>query len=1050
MLNADGQSQISDRSLPKKQAASNSQNRLLRHWLHQAIGQDYAQIKLQLRGNTLHILCESAPCLEAEAVVSKLQHAIANTSLEKILPSDPPVYRFVVYGRGAGQAKPTWTKAIQLGEGSKQQAASSKQQVDETGSSRDQSKPHPSPSAAPSLELAKTGEPTAIARYLSEALSATGVSIRAKVETSSKAGSEHRSLSRLLIACESVYTPDATLLADPIAHHLRELELTGFRDALVFGQVRGETHPEWKLRIDLTPLEDILKEWGRWGDVQAITQLLNRALQPNHIQLSALLKETTLHLSCFKTSNGLPSQETAIAVITPWLQTLSPQGIQSAAIYGVTHAQGKGAPMWVHWLDLPAKAHPELAEPTLELAQAGNLEALTFLLTRLLNPDLQSKLSTGGIRVQIRQKGDLLHIMTDAPNCPRQQAIVTELVRFLKPLHIASISGLRVYGRRAGQKQPLWNYGVDFASRNQRLVPEATPEFAASDTHVDDLLSPAGAIVPWTESQADDPPTSLQRGLGIFFNRVQRSLVRTQLFIPTETTPEPVQSTVADQRMAAQSAPQQAGIALIWSAIGLVMVLQADWVVGQWLHVTTPPRSPAAIAQTTGQTTGQPNPSNQPTASPFPNVALNQPKAHDWQNPETTKFTQPGTTDLSSSPSPNAGEAAALAAAPLQPKAKPDSTDYPTFNSRQLDNQIAVYRQYLDQNGAPDVLVVGSSRALRGIDPTALKAALTEQGYAGVKVFNFGINGATAKVVDWLLRDVLPQDKLPKLILFADGARAFNSGRQDITYNGLTASEGYRMLVAGKPPIPGAFAPGDTAQPKSQTGQADANADSPIATGYERANAILTDRLATLSSLYGQRDRLKTKLLEGFSAALPTGLNSSAVIASSDSLLNSSSPSAAAATGADSLAIEGKGLVDINGFLPLNLRFNPITYYQKYARVSGDYDSDYESFTLQGAQIEALISIAEFSNQRKIPLVFVNLPLTKEYLDPTRKRHEEAFQQQILQLASQKSFIYRDLSGSLTTQPEYFSDPSHLNRYGAYNVSHRIAQDVMIPWQMTR
>jgi hypothetical protein len=1131
MLNADQQSQNPSRNAPPQGLATHRLS--LKAWVHQIIGHSQARIKMRLRGNTLHILCESAPCLEASVVMANLQQAIAATPLEKVLPADPPIYRILIYGRTLGEATPVWTKAIQLEESQleesqraeskpqqqaevRQEAAARQQaarQKAEDGEQAAQGKGQRTggnrrEGAVALLELAEAENPEAIARYLSEVFSSMGVSIRAKIETvalkpnpfAANSPLSARALPprRLLIACESVYTPDAALLAEPIAQHLRELNLAGFQDALVFGQVRGETRPEWKLRVDLTSPDEILKEWGRWGDVQAITQLLNRALANDQIQLSALLKETTLHLSCFGSQQdsshsslpdqGLPNQARAIAIITPWLQSLSPQGIQSAAVYGVAkNKAGKkrggkdklanlqastdssaptsdtptsdapnlhtpdsdtpdsDTPAWVHWLELSAKTHPELASTALDLAREGNLDALTFLLTRLLNPDLHLKLATGGIRVQIRQKSDLLHIMTDALNCPRQDVIAAELVRFLKPLHLPFVSGIRVYGRRSGQKQPLWNYGVDFAMR-QRLVPEATPEFAASDIHVDELLSPSGAIVPWIESPTNEDAVGLERGFGKLLAKLQRSLIQTQVFIPSETSPNPALSlNTATNPAIAPNHRQQAGIALIWSTIGILLVLQADWVIGQWLHLSTPQRSTASLTQSA------PTPQT-PSSSPFPNVTLNKSRAQNWQPPRSTGFTQPGTTEfLATKPANGADPSGAtpLVSSPLQAKANSAIADYPSFNSRQLDNQIAVYRQYLEANGAPDVLVIGSSRALRGIDPMALKAALTEQGYAGVKVFNFGVNGATAQVVDWLVRDVLPQDKLPKLLIFADGARAFNSGRQDITYRGVAASEGYRTLVAGKPPIPGALAQA-TGESKPETGSSTPDGASSIANGYEQVNRALNTRLAGVSALYAQRDRLRTKLVETLSAWVPSGLNSSDVIASSDTLLNSSSPAAAAATGADSLASDGQGMVDINGFLPLNLRFNPVTYYQKYARVSGDYDSDYEAFILQGAQIDALKSLNQFSRERKIPFVFVNLPLTKEYLDPTRKRHEETFQQQMLQLASQNGFIFRDLSGALTTQPDYFSDPSHLNRYGAYNTSHRIAQDVMIPWQMTK
>ncbi|NJN61972.1 MAG: hypothetical protein HC795_10955 [Coleofasciculaceae cyanobacterium RL_1_1] len=75
---------------------------------------------------------------------------------------------------------------------------------------------------------------------------------------------------RLWILCESHYTPDPARLVRPIATRLRELNLKGFRDAVLVGQVSGETEPEWVLRIDLTPPEQIIRRWAQWGDVAAI------------------------------------------------------------------------------------------------------------------------------------------------------------------------------------------------------------------------------------------------------------------------------------------------------------------------------------------------------------------------------------------------------------------------------------------------------------------------------------------------------------------------------------------------------------------------------------------------------------------------------------------------------------------------------------------------------------------------------------------------------------------------------------------------------------
>jgi hypothetical protein len=60
--------------------------------------------------------------------------------------------------------------------------------------------------------------------------------------------------------------------------------------------------------------------------------------------------------------------------------------------------------------------------------------------------------------------------------------------------------------------------------------------------------------------------------------------------------------------------------------------------------------------------------------------------------------------------------------------------------------------------------------------------------------------------------------------------------------------------------------------------------------------------------------------------------------------------------------------------------------------------------------------------------------------------YEEQFQRYIRTSALEKGLIFRDLTKLLLTKNDYFSDPSHLNRYGAYKVSNQLAQDPLIPW----
>uniref|UniRef100_A0ACD5GVL5 Uncharacterized protein n=1 Tax=Desertifilum tharense IPPAS B-1220 TaxID=1781255 RepID=A0ACD5GVL5_9CYAN len=104
------------------------------------------------------------------------------------------------------------------------------------------------------------------------------------------------------------------------------------------------------------------------------------------------------------------------------------------------------------------------------------------------------------------------------------------MVKFLQQLKVPGVAGVRVYGRRSGQKLPRWSYGVDFVPR-QRLVPEASPEFAASSSYVGDLLSETGEF---NAPPAEAPVPESDRALQQVARLAQLSLVRSGLMAPVE------------------------------------------------------------------------------------------------------------------------------------------------------------------------------------------------------------------------------------------------------------------------------------------------------------------------------------------------------------------------------------------------------------------------------------------------------------------------------------------------------------------------------------
>ncbi|MDX2098690.1 MAG: hypothetical protein SFW36_13015, partial [Leptolyngbyaceae cyanobacterium bins.59] len=999
------------------------------------------------------------------------------------LPSNhPPIYQVYVYGRITGCQRPEWAKIIYLNQLDRYLEQLKHPVTQPSPVPESPVEPTATPDVTqfalivPNRTLAQRGEPEAIARYLSETLNRMGIAVEVTarfIETpeASTATAQQRNR-RLWILCTSPYSPDPNLVAEPIAEQLRDLDLKEFGDALLFCKVTGEEEADWALRVDLTPPEEMLRDWGQWGDVQALTQLLSQALANEGITIASALKESTLHLFCQLTHPKMsaqaldgsplpeltaPAQQSVVGTVTPLLESIAPQGIHAAAIYG--QLNGQDEPVWVNWLSLPASVHPALTETTLQLAQKGDRPALVFLLHRLLNPDLDRRLATGGVRVQVLPKGDLLHIMVDAPVCPQREQTASQIAKYIRQLHLSGVAGVRIYGRRAGQKRPLWSYGADFV-RRKRMVPEATPEFAASDAYVGALIVDPGHLTTRPDLTPEDLRTRFAEASQQVLQTAQQWLLRTQVFTSTERGGSlvPAAAVASSKHLFGKNAQ----LALVWSALGLVLVFSGDRLLGEILRLRAAQSATASVRvdRTSKPAALPPVRVVSPSPSPaLPRLSLNKSGQKGGRVFNSSGFTETNsaTADpaaISSiqivNPSLNTGR-------PLPSTDRPNLSNpdllagvrspYATFNSRQFDQQLALYYRRLAEAGPPDVLIVGSSRALRGVDPTALQTALAAQGHSNISIFNFGINGATVQVVDLLLRKILTPDQLPQMILWADGARAFNSGREDVTYNGILVSPGYRQLSQT-----GHISPNPTSQAEAKSPSPEKTAIAPddrsiretIASNYQAINDFLTQRLSKFSETYPQRQELQGLLRDQIVSLSPHVAQTPEQprLKRQDKAEATASP-----TPGDASPLQA---VDFDGFMPLSVRYNPATYYQKYARVSGEFDGDYEAFRLAGRQAEALTKLLEFTRQQSIPVVFVNLPLTQDYLDPARSEYEQEYQEFMRKTAIEWQMIFRDLSQLWLTGNDYFSDPSHLNRYGAYEVAYRLAQDPLITWPKSK
>lgn len=132
----------------------------LTQWAYSAIGRPDVSLKVRLRGNDLHILCDCREHLDAQTVVNRLLKALRSPKERAKLPvtRENPIYQIIIYGRTVGHQRPDWIKQIRL---------------------KPTTNTNPETSLIISNEdLARSGSPEAIARYLSETLSFLGVSVK--------------------------------------------------------------------------------------------------------------------------------------------------------------------------------------------------------------------------------------------------------------------------------------------------------------------------------------------------------------------------------------------------------------------------------------------------------------------------------------------------------------------------------------------------------------------------------------------------------------------------------------------------------------------------------------------------------------------------------------------------------------------------------------------------------------------------------------------------------------------------------------------------------
>ncbi|MEM9244375.1 MAG: hypothetical protein AAGA67_01325 [Cyanobacteria bacterium P01_F01_bin.153] len=886
-----------------------------------------------------------------------------------------------------------------------------------------------------------------------------------------------------------------TMVAPAVTRIMRQLPLTGFDYGYGVikaepGTALAESLPQVSVRVNLRSPTDQLKSWARWGDVEALVRLFNQGLGESCQPVTAQQQENTLYVFCReKPGQEAPplEQSRVVGTLAPIAQAIAPQGIHSLVIYGYAQdpeidLQGNGSPsssqgsyrpappipvdisqegdedtpLWIDWIDLPATTDASRAESTIALAMGGYLPPLAHLLERLVNQDLDHWLATGGRSVvcdRHQRHHDTLQVVIYGPDVPPSDEVVPGILKALKPL--SGINRVVVYGQSVYQSHWESVHTVGKVSKQRQAESRSLPSPLDNPFVPSDALVPLGSPVSPATAQAGSallplapPRWSLPRWQELP-ELLRNGLIQAGLCAPVATKDASEKNNGGNhddglldmlvgmslQRVAA------AGICGLLAAAAMDLGLaKGGWLASRWL--------PDGTSQNLGGERADENVTSAVSS--------------------TQRIT------------------------PLP--------ELPSFNSPQFDHQLELYRQFVLDQGRPDVLVVGSSRALRGFDPGKLNQLREQNQQQPLKIFNLSVNGATAKVISMVLVDLLPPGHLPPLVIWADGARAFNSGRRDGTHGAIAQSPGYRLVLQDQFPLPdlGDRSPNTASDtiggvralkvpsPSVPAARARNDANNNAPTG-ESPGPNEDDHSKPLPSLVSSREVppfFQTTALGYWLQKLPMEADfdawfESTVGQGSKAFQRRAQLRSAAQTQLQTLPIvdlwsqpapppdispvmdmvaagaqrrlgnapaitNGKqdGIVDESGFLPLSVEFDPTTYYKRHPRVPGAFDNDYRLFSLQGEQSQALKKVIGHLRQHRSELVFVNVPLTTQYLDPVRSLWEAKFSR----FMRAQDLTYLDFAALWPNQVTYFSDPSHLNRSGARALIRAIAKASNVPW----
>ncbi|MGE5655177.1 MAG: GUN4 domain-containing protein [Actinomycetota bacterium] len=171
-------------------------------------------------------------------------------------------------------------------------------------------------------QLAKQGNPKAIATLLNRSFQPKGITVKAAVKNGC-----------LQLMLEATQIPPKQPYVDSLRKGLTILMPTAIQKVRVYGKQVGEDVPEWLEEFELfvQPIQD-LSELARQGDVKAINTLLNQWLQSHGVVAKVRLKNDSLQVMLESTE--IPEQQIIVELLNAEVSKLKIVSVKTMKLFG--------------------------------------------------------------------------------------------------------------------------------------------------------------------------------------------------------------------------------------------------------------------------------------------------------------------------------------------------------------------------------------------------------------------------------------------------------------------------------------------------------------------------------------------------------------------------------------------------------------------------------------------------------------------------------------------------------------------------------------------